>query len=91
MAGNKVEYFKDFSNVAEVFDKMLDLGFFVNEEQRDQAVTELPNHHEHWFSNGVVEIKIFRNLFGAYELRNFYESKSSVISELFAVGHLSKS
>lgn len=91
MAGNKVEYFKDFSNVAEVFNKMLDLGFFVNEEHRDQAVAELPNHHEHWFSNSVVEIKIFRNLFGAYELRNFYESKSPVISELFAVGHLSKS
>jgi hypothetical protein len=87
---SKTPMFVDFSNVAEVFDKMTELGFFVNESHRDEAISELPDHFEHWYSNGVVEVKVFRGLFGAYELRNYRGIIHPSITDLFSVARLSK-
>lgn len=85
MATKKVLFYTDFSNVDEVFDKMLEQKFFVNEAHRDEAKTKIESTHETWYSNGVVEVKIFRGLFGSYELRNYRGMKHKDIDELFAV------
>lgn len=92
MARAKVEAFKDFTNVEEVFDKMLELGFFVNEAHKQDHLDELINpkpgpfsNHEYWYSNGVVEVKIFRRMFGAFEIWNYRRILHKDVTELFAV------
>jgi len=90
MASKSISRLKNFSNVEEVFDKLLELGFFPDDAARSKAVEALPSLHEHRFTNGDVSIKVFRNLFGSYELCNFYEATSPELEELFAVAKLPK-
>lgn len=85
MAGKTLTLRKDFSNLEEVFDKMLELDFFVNRAHRDEQLALVDQSHEHWYSNGAVEVKIFRGLFGAYELVNFRGIKHLYLEELFQV------
>lgn len=97
MARKTVQYFKDFNNLDEVFDKMLELGFFVNENQKLEKLEELKNptdgpfsNYEHWYSNSVVEVKIFTKMFGAFEIRNYRGIIHKSIDELFEVATLPK-
>lgn len=91
MAKKEVHWLKDFSNVDEVFDKMLELGFFVNEAHRDEQKDLLLNpreespfsQNEYWYSNSVVEVKIFRRIFGGLELCNHRGLKHDAIDQLF--------
>lgn len=69
------DYYVDEAGLDEVFSKMNDAKFFVNELQRSMQWDELVSKPgEHWYSNGVVEFKIFhhRDHQGrvAYEVRN---------------------
>lgn len=88
---------KDFSNVDEVFDKMLEFSFFANEAHRDQRKAELTDEtfsphssNEFWFSNHYLEIKIFKGMFGAYTLCNFRGLIHDELDSLFEVARLSK-
>lgn len=92
-AKQTVSHLKGFSNLDEVLDKMLELGFFGGyPEWRDQAKAELTDEtfdpersNEFWFSNGVIEVKIFTRLFGAFELCNFRGIKHKNMEAIFAV------
>jgi hypothetical protein len=97
MATNTVTRIASFSNVDEVFDKLLELGFFVNEEHKAESLREIsdpnPSPHdsnEFWYSNGHVELKIFRGMFGAYELCNFRGIKHKEVEALFGVASMPK-
>jgi hypothetical protein len=89
MAAKPVSIVKTFTNVDEVLAKMDELGFFYGYE-RDLAKQKIEadgvhDSNENWFSNGYLEIKIFRRMFGAYELCNFRGIKHKQIEELFDV------
>lgn len=90
-----LERLKTFSNVEVVFQKMLELGFFYNERQMQEElarITEVtPSSHasnEFWYSNHVVELKIFRGLFGAYEICNYRGLMSHYLDQIFEVAEL---
>lgn len=85
MGKQKVLYNKDFSNVDEVFDKMLELGFFMNPEHRDERKAEALTRHETHYSNGVVELRIFRGIFGSFYMTNYMGVANPAIDELFGV------
>lgn len=93
----EVPRIKSFTNVDEVFDKMLEFGFFSNERHMEERKAELRestenafSNSEHWYSNGAEEFKIFRGLFGCYEICNFRSSLSEKIVELFEVAEMPK-
>ncbi len=95
MARKKVHRLKDFTNVEEVFAKLLEKGFFFDEdhmrEQLADLTQEFPSPHESnefWYSNRAQEVKIFRGWRGTYELCNFRGQMSPVIDELFAVASM---
>lgn len=96
MATKSVSHIKSFSNLEEVIDKMAALGFFNGSDNyRAQKLAELtdpnPSVHasnEFWYSNGYLEVKIFRGMFGSYELCNFRGIKHAQLEELFAVAEI---
>lgn len=88
-AKQPVSIVKTFTNLDEVLDKMDQLDFFHGYE-RDLAKEKIQtdgvhDSNEHWFSNGYLELKIFRRMFGAYELCNFRGIKNKQLEEIFAV------
>lgn len=93
MAAKKpVSIIKSFTNVDEVIEKLDELGFFYGPALKEERVTKLKNPTpgpfdsiEHWFSNGYLELKIFRRMFGGYELCNFRGIKHKEMEAIFAV------
>ena len=89
---------KSFTNLDEVFAKMEEFGFFVNEEDKLTRLDQLKNpgngpwaSNEFWFSNmRGAEIKIFRQIFGGYELCNFKGVVSDQLDELFELAEIPK-
>lgn len=88
---------KTFSNLEAVLDRMQELGFFINQAQRDERQAELTDEsfkphagNEFWFSNGGLEVKIFKQMFGAYELCNFRGLISPKLDELFELAEIPK-
>jgi len=89
---------KSFTNLDEVLDKMEEFGFFVNEEDKLTRLDQIknPDHgpwasNEFWFSNmRGAEIKIFRRMFGAFELCNFKGVISDQLDELFELAEIPK-
>lgn len=87
---------KSFSNLDEVIAKMGELGFFINEDEKLTRLDELKNpgngpwvSSEYWFSNRRgAEIKIFRRMFGAFELCNFKGVASDELDELFELAEI---
>ena len=92
--------FKDFTNVDEVFERMLELGFFNSSrdfmESEKAELFKEPNpaspfyQDEHWFSNGGLEVKIFRRMFGAFELCNYKRIISKELDGLFEIAEVPK-
>lgn len=83
---------KTFTNVDEVIEKLDELGFFAGPELKSECVEQLKNpipgpfdSNELWFSNGHLELKIFRRTFGAFELCNFRGIKHKNMEAIFAV------
>lgn len=90
---------KSFTNLSEVLDLMLERGFFGGyEELRNEAEEDILNYdptspyaNEFWYSNGAAEVKIFRGLFGAYELCNYKSQSHPALKEIFALAEVSTS
>jgi len=89
MAKKKVSRIKSFSNIDELFGLMFEQGYFINERHRDEELarikgpTPLGSANEYWYSNGADELKIFKQMFGAFELCNFRGIISPKLEELF--------
>lgn len=89
MAKKKVSRIKSFSNIDELFGLMFERGYFINERHRDEELarikgpTPLGSANEYWYSNGADELKIFKQMFGAFELCNFRGIISPKLEELF--------
>lgn len=88
---------KTFTNLEAVFSKMEEFGFFINSEHRAEQFALLTDPtpspgstNEHWYSNGADELKIFRLMFGAYELCNFRGMLSTKLDELFELAEMPK-
>lgn len=89
---------KNFTNLSEVLDLMLARGFFggyrqLRDEAEEQILDWSPtslNANEFWHSNGAVEVKIFRQLFGSYELCNYKGQSHPVLEELFGLASIPK-
>lgn len=89
---------KRFANLSEVLDGMLERGFFGGYQQlRDEAEASISydptspfSQNEYWFSNGVVELKIFRRVFGAYELFNYRRQSHPDLEAIFELAELRK-
>lgn len=97
MAKSTVHRIKSFNNVDEVFDKMLELDFFANKDHMEESKAELRepkagpfSNSEYWYSNGVVEFKIFRGLFGAFEICNFHGQIHATLDTLFELAEIPK-
>lgn len=91
-AKQPVSIVKAFTNVDEVIEKLDELGFFAGPELKAERVEQLKNptpgtfdSNELWFSNGYLELKIFRRMFGAFELCNFRGIKHKDMEAIFAV------
>lgn len=90
---------KSFTNLDEVLDKMLELRFFGGYEAlRDEAKADitsdswtLPERTEgYWYSNGVIEVKIYRQMFGSYELCNYKLAIHKDLDALFELAEIPK-
>ena len=88
---------KSFSNLDEVLDKMLELRFFGGYEAlRDEAKASILSYRpndpnstsDYWYSNGVIEVKIFRQLFGSYELCNYRQIIHRDLDSLFEIAEI---
>lgn len=94
MAKQKVSRIKSFTNIDELFTRMGEQGYFVNERQRDEELERIkgptPTHsaNEYWYSNGADELKIFKQMFGAFELCNFRGIMSPKLEELFELAEI---
>ncbi len=91
--------FKNFTNLGEVLDGMLELGFFGGHQAlRDEAEHNILNYNlfdpeqtgEYWYSNGVIELKIFRQLFDVYELCNYRRQIHEDLDTLFELAELKR-
>lgn len=90
---------KSFTNLDEVLDKMLELRFFGGYEAlRDEAKADILSYNpadpdstnEHWYSNGVIEVKVFRQMFGSYELCNYKLAIHKDLDSLFELAEIPK-
>lgn len=96
MAKRKVSTIKSFSNIDELFARMGEQGYFFNENHRDEelarikAPTPLSQTNEYWYSNGADELKIFKKMFGAFELCNYRGIISPRLEELFELAEIPK-
>lgn len=91
--------FKNFTNLSEVLDGMLERGFFGgHRELRDEAEQDILNYNladpdqlgEYWCSNGVIELKIFRQLFDVYEICNYRQQIHKDLDALFELAELKR-
>ena len=88
---------KNFTNIEAVFDRLEELDFFADEshklERLEQLTEEYPSVHasnEFWFGNRVLELKIFRRMFGVYELCNFRGIIDPRLDSLFELAEVQK-
>jgi len=94
MAKRKVSSIKSFSNIDEVFGRMHEQGYFINDSHRDEELarikgpTPLGSANEYWYSNGAQELKIFKQMFGSFELCNFRGIISPKLEELFELAEI---
>lgn len=88
---------KSFTDLDEVLDKMLELRFFggyeaLKEEAKadilDYSPTDPNSTGGYWYSNGVIEVKIFRQLFGSYELCNYKLAIHKDLDALFELAEI---
>ena len=86
----KISRIVSFSNVDEVFERMSELGFFESAEAQAEAKELIASQHETILGNDTIKLKVFRGLFGAYELCNYYEHDDSELESIFAVAALSR-
>lgn len=90
---------KSFTNLDEVLDKMLELRFFGGYEAfKDEAKADITSDSwnlegrvgGYWYSNGVIEVKIFPQMFGSYELCNYRQLIHDDLDELFELAEIPK-
>lgn len=90
---------KSFTNLDEVLDRMLELNFFggyeaLKEEAKADILSYSPTDpdstSDYWYSNGVIELKIFRQMFGSYELCNYKLAIHDDLDSLFELAEIPK-
>lgn len=82
---------KSFNNLDEVLDRMFELRFFGGYEALKEAKADINSQNwgleertdGYWYSNGVIEVKIFRQMFGSYELCNYKLASHEDLDSLF--------
>lgn len=71
MAKPMFPHFKTFSNLDTVLAKMHEVGYIADEQALAEAKELVQRQHETLFEVGDSKLKIFRGLFGAYELVSY--------------------
>lgn len=71
MAKPMFPHFKTFSNLDAVLQKMLEVGYIADEQALAEVEERTQREHETLFVLGDSKLKIFRGLFGAYELVSY--------------------
>lgn len=83
------QYMTDEHKLDEIFDKLSNRGYFVNDAQREERWKSLMTEPgEHWFSNQVADFKIYNetNTFtGGFRVINYHNIKNDYINDIFTL------
>lgn len=81
MAKPTFPHFKTFSNLDTVLEKMHEVGYIADEQALAEMKELVQRQHDTLFEVADSKLKIFRGLFGAYELVS-YSNDSLAAKEL---------